>query len=381
MIKRPIVIIGCVVVAVSAVFGLIAAAPTLAEFLYPTPPEPEPGLIDVRSVVPTNRILMDTLTRVSPDEKYTAFVTAKDKGFSDSTLWVTDNKGELTKIDFQIDEHTYYSAITWNKDSTKFAYLRIYPTAIVTVDVKKGFYRTVVLTKEKEQDKNILNPSITYQGLGHLKWNEDDTIEFENNLAVPAKIYTVDANTKEVKFKENVDEWLSESPSDISTVGRTSFFSQRDPAWQADPLGSCEDETIGKSGCAVSAIAMAFRNMGISDMTPTVLNQMLIDDNGYVNGCDVAWYKAASYFPGIVFKGAFPGNDFNHLDYELSKGHEVILGFNKVPYTSIQHWVVVRKKEDGKYFISDPWGYEQDETRTLDDLGGEFDHMIVYTKL
>jgi hypothetical protein len=71
--------------------------------------------------------------------------------------------------------------------------------------------------------------------------------------------------------------------------------------------------------------------------------------------------------------------DTNKLDYELSRGNPVIIGFDKVPETGIPHWVVATKKVSGKYLIEDPWTLSG-EQKSLDDFGGKYDHLIVYEK-
>jgi len=381
MFKKLLIVIPVLIIAIVAFVGIVSELPAITRFVsgksyQNTAPEKQ---IDVNTVVPKGTILMDTLTQVSPDKHYTAFITAKTKGLVDSTIWVTDNSGNLTKIDFQSGQYTFYSAIAWNKDSTKFAYLKLYPTEIIVVDLTNDFYRERIITKTDTKDNNLLNPSIGYEGKSYLKWDDDDKIEFDDNISIPAKRYTIDYNTREVAFKNNIED-TNATYADVKDSG-TAFFSQRDPSWNKNQLGKCANQTIGSAGCAIASISMVFKELGVSDINPYKLNNELSTDNyqGYANDCDVSWYIAASYYKNIVFKGAY-GSSFERLDYELAQGNKVILGFDKVPYTNVPHWVVVGKKVGNTYYISDPWGYSQDLNRTLDDLGGKFDHMIVYKK-
>jgi len=334
--------------------------------------------VDYKTLVPKESILFETLTKVSPDKKYTAFITAKNLGLVNSEIWVANKYGDLTKIDYQTGEFSSFGAIVWNSDGTKFAYLKLFPTQIVVVDTINNFYREKIITKENNEDNGMLNPSIGYEGKSYLKWNDKNQIEFEDNNAIPTKKYAFDYTTKKVlDLASNYSDSIA-----FNNSNNDSFFSQRDKAWRDKQLGNCKDSSIGSGGCAIASIAMAFKNFGVSSIDPDKLNSMLKMD-GYVNDCDVKWYIAPSFSPteNIVFKGAYGSNNgFQRMDYELSLGNEVILGFDKVPYTNIPHWVVVRKKENEKYFVSDPWSFKQDENRTLDSLGGKFDHMIVYTK-
>ena len=75
-------------------------------------------------------------------------------------------------------------------------------------------------------------------------------------------------------------------------------------------------------------------------------------------------------------------DNFTRLDYELSLGHQIVLGFDVVSFTNIPHWVlVVRKNDDGSYLIRDPWDFDKNDDKTLDYYGGRYDHMVVYEKL
>jgi len=55
------------------------------------------------------------------------------------------------------------------------------------------------------------------------------------------------------------------------------IFSQIDPLWKNDKLGSCSD-TIGTSGCKITCYGM------IADKTPQEINKILKEKKGYTNG-------------------------------------------------------------------------------------------------
>lgn len=69
------------------------------------------------------------------------------------------------------------------------------------------------------------------------------------------------------------------------------FFSQLDPRWSGNQLGTCR-ETIGSAGCAISCIAMAGAR-SVYNFNPATLNAYLTNNNGYANGCYVNWSAPA----------------------------------------------------------------------------------------
>ena len=71
------------------------------------------------------------------------------------------------------------------------------------------------------------------------------------------------------------------------------FFSQRDPRWSGDQLGTCSGTTIGSAGCAITAIAMAGAR-SVSNFNPASLNTYLRNSGGYSSGCLVIWSAAAN---------------------------------------------------------------------------------------
>jgi hypothetical protein len=71
------------------------------------------------------------------------------------------------------------------------------------------------------------------------------------------------------------------------------FFSQRDPRWSGNQLGTCSGTTIGSAGCAITAIAMAGAR-SVSNFNPASLNTYLRNNGGYSSGCLVIWSAAAN---------------------------------------------------------------------------------------
>ncbi len=325
-------------------------------------------IVNLKDFLDPDLVLYDNLTKNSPDGKKIAFVTASDYGMRNAAIWVIDRDGRNIKKVAKTNNYSYYSNPVWSPDSKKIAYMRIYPFEIYTDDLKGS--KVKVYSELDHKDDNIFNASQGYGGEAYFVWSSNDEIEFENNNEVPTGKYSINIDTKEYKKVGTIEQKLE--------LKAVPWFSQRSEIWGADKLGTCDNQTIQSAGCAVSAAAMLMKYYGV-ELTPRDLNQMLINNGqGYVNGCDIRWNVVQNYAENIIFKGAYY-NDYNleRLNYELDTGHPAILGFNKVPFTKIPHWIVAVKREGEKYLVNDPW-LETFEYRTLDDFGGKFDHMMVY---
>jgi hypothetical protein len=61
------------------------------------------------------------------------------------------------------------------------------------------------------------------------------------------------------------------------------IFRQDDPRWNNKQLGSCSKETIGKSGCAITCVAM------LTELTPLEINELAV----YRQGCLINWKATA----------------------------------------------------------------------------------------
>lgn len=325
-----------------------------------------------KDLLTSKDILFEQLNTISGNQKYLSFVTAEDYGMKNNKVWLTKSDGSSPTIVAKADDLKYVSDPIFSPDSKILAYLRIYPFQIWTYNLE-----TRVSKKVEPDDKRLekfLNPSLGYGGETYLKWIGNSDIEFENNLTFPAERYTINIYTRDIKKSGSgtvVDAGITNVPS----------MSQRDEKWGNDQLGGCENETIHSAGCAVSAVSMLLKAYGY-ETDPQKLNNFLRENNnqGYVDDCNIKWYIIPNYAKNIRMVGAyFNEKTFERLDKELARGNPVIIGFNKVPFTSLQHWVVVTKKVGDTYYINDPWSLDGVQ-KTLDDFGGTFDHLIVYEK-
>jgi GH25 family lysozyme M1 (1,4-beta-N-acetylmuramidase) len=144
-------------------------------------------------------------------------------------------------------------------------------------------------------------------------------------------------------------------------------FSQRDPRWKDIKLGT-STSTIGGYGCLMTAGSMVARYYGV-DTDPARLNQLLIDNGGYVNSQGGS--TNANLFVFGVLTDIFPQvkmdwtnfidcsdipAPLDKIDSLLLAGYPVIVqvDYNPSDADIDQHWVVIKGKRNGSYIINDP---------------------------
>lgn len=73
------------------------------------------------------------------------------------------------------------------------------------------------------------------------------------------------------------------------------IYSQKDPAWAGQKLGTCSN-TIGSDGCFLTCLSM------LSEINPPTANKILRDQGGYSSGCMMNSAKAAPLL-GLEYQG------------------------------------------------------------------------------
>lgn len=145
-------------------------------------------------------------------------------------------------------------------------------------------------------------------------------------------------------------------------------ISQRSTAWSRNALGSDPVDTIGSSGCALTAVTMVTAAYG-QQTTPAALNQWLTAHGGYIQNDLLLWRQATASTGGAVrwrwlhVPGIAPQlrtDDQNIEDLppasevmaELDAGHLVVA---EVRLLGNMHFVVLTGHRGDTLFINDPW--------------------------
>ena len=133
-------------------------------------------------------------------------------------------------------------------------------------------------------------------------------------------------------------------------------FSQRDPRWAADLLGS-SDITIGRAGCLIAAAATMLTDWGVAT-DPGRLNAWLRSHGGYFRGNLLIFGALAglgAQCGGYVDCKAVPA-PVARMREALSAGNVVLAAVDWSPGGTVQsHWVRVLALDERDGQVMDPW--------------------------
>ncbi len=153
------------------------------------------------------------------------------------------------------------------------------------------------------------------------------------------------------------------------------YYSQRDPSWANVNIGNSKS-SMKSWGCAVTSVAMVFKNHGAS-ITPKTLAKQPIFSWDLIQ-----WPKSWSAADVSLNSSTSHGNiSWSRIDSEIKKGNPVIVYIKKSKGGG--HYVVVHHKDGSKYVVHDPYfgaNLYLDTSRALVGGGGvtSVDQMIIY---
>jgi len=140
------------------------------------------------------------------------------------------------------------------------------------------------------------------------------------------------------------------------TVPTVVPFSQRDPRWAADPLGTSE-LTLGRAGCLITAAASLLASWG-GATDPRRLNVYLKQSRGYVDDCFFVFASIdalGAQFTEFIdcYRVAAP---IERLVSALEAGAGCLAMVDWRPGGSVQpHWVWITALTTQHGQIMDPW--------------------------
>jgi len=155
--------------------------------------------------------------------------------------------------------------------------------------------------------------------------------------------------------------WALASPS-VPTM------SQRAQPWSRQALGSDPVDTIGSSGCALTAVTMVASAYGYAT-NPAQLNQWLTAHGGYIENDLLLWRQATAvtqgsvrwqwlHVPGMVSQLRTDDQDIEDLppqsfvQAQLDAGRLVVA---EVRLYGGMHFVVITGHRGDILYINDPW--------------------------
>ncbi len=263
---------------------------------------------------------------------------------------------------------------------------------VQTGDKIKEMLDSVKSLKQKlESDRNsVVKDKQDIVGL-HIDLQEKNT-ELENSKS---KKQTLLSQTKgeEARYQKmlarvesqklellDLDQLYGSEKCSIKSVSKYSnelswYYSQKDPSWANADIGN-SNSSMKSWGCAVTSVAMVFKNHG-ANITPKTLAKQPIfswDLIQWPNSWPSADVKLAS--------STSHGNiSWSKVDSEIKKGNPVIVYIKKSKGGG--HYVVIHHKDGGKYIVHDPYfgpNVYLDDSRACVGGGGgtSVNQMIIY---
>jgi len=164
----------------------------------------------------------------------------------------------------------------------------------------------------------------------------------------------------------NYVEYMEDINSGVQFIN-VPFYSQKDPRWICDQIGTCICDfntcttetfsTIGDIGCLLTSQSMIFQYYTESSYkNPAELDYCLTTTGGYGNagictrGNCATWFNPPAQCKPASVSYAGKSTVLSDLDSDLAAGYPAIALIDNG-----NHWVVVTGKSGGNYTINDPY--------------------------
>jgi hypothetical protein len=133
------------------------------------------------------------------------------------------------------------------------------------------------------------------------------------------------------------------------------YYSQKDPTWAKDLLGSGTTD-LAFHGCAVTSVAMLLKGYGY-DETPQTLNRKLKEIQGFASRNLIIWSAVQQIRPAAKYITKKAGAPIDDINDSLRRGHPVIV---QVDYDLNDperntHYVLVYGRKENDYLMLDPF--------------------------
>ncbi len=239
----------------------------------------------------------------------------------------------------------------------------------------------ITWTLTPSADDSAMGPGLTPHVivLNPADWGGQAALaDFFNTYYPDASYEWILATTPE----DVISEFQRRFGPEIPDAFPVTLFSQRNPAWAGDYLGT-SGLTIGGAGCAMASVAMAGTAVETA-LTPKILNQRLSANGGYTSGGLLYWAIAGEQIPGLDYltyrtwrTSPKPPADVPAIKAALARGEFVVVQVDFVPHTSAldTHFVLVLSDLGDDLLVADPWTGER--IRLLERYGkGDLEQSI-----
>lgn len=185
---------------------------------------------------------------------------------------------------------------------------------------------------------------MNWSRIGNNRWVASEYLERVNNVYLPIVIT---------------------SPAEPSSVLAVEPYSQNDPRWRNNRLGT-SGTTIGWNGCLITCVAMVMSYyMQLKDAegthsytTPAILNNWLTQNNGYSDGNLFNWNSIPILKISTWVDCLLTPAPLSQIDACLGRGEPVIVHVDFYPSTNRidDHYVlIIGKLGADDYVMIDSW--------------------------
>jgi hypothetical protein len=170
---------------------------------------------------------------------------------------------------------------------------------------------------------------------------------------------------------------LSASPAaaQIKVEASAPHYCQRDTTWGNINLGHVANApTIARWGCMMTSFAMLASTME-RVVNPAQLNELMVQKGGFLNGYLTRWNALQIVFGDIIYETKLDGGQemVNRINACLQAGRAVPVQVDLTPANSYsdsdQHWVLVVGRNEGDYWMQDPYNYDAAPTSLMKRYG------------
>ena len=238
-------------------------------------------------------------------------------------------------------------------------------TSLINMETVRSNYDAQKTAKtQKQQEMEALQKTLATQKttLDNQKTAKDKLLETTKNdekkyQQLLATAQSQLAALKSFSSSAGGDSCLSSVPG---TGSDGNFYSQRDPRWCKQFIGSSTD-TIGEVGCYINSISMTYKKLGF-DISPSAYAAN--SSNFWSN---TAYMLTPSPPSGYIFKQV--SYSAPTVDNELKAGRYVIAQMRMSTIVGM-HFIVIISGSNGNYKIHDPWfGADQDFSSHYSTIG------------
>lgn len=241
--------------------------------------------------------------------------------------------------------------------------------------IKNPFF---VPTKSNDNKNNIL--SINSQT--DITYDEDEIFNNPdyNNLDVKGKLQLIATYDKRVEeiidnydlYPEKLLEMLTRNTDMISymqdfpqkqgnvfsetvgtvTKGEAPLLLQYDKRWGYGIYG---DNVIAINGCGPTVLSMAISYLtGRSDVTPYTVAKYASDNGYYQSEWGTSWSIMTEGVKEFGIVGTPITLTYDNIYNELTSGHPIVCSMRPGDFTTVGHFILLTKIEDGKIRVNDP---------------------------